>query len=91
MISLKKNYNEYLISGDDIGTTIIWDMSNKYNIKYKIKTDNTIYTDYRIYRCLFDFNNNYIILSHKVIVDVRMVIYSLNNGKLLKILIVLMT
>ena len=44
----KKNYNEYLISGDDNKIVIIWDITNNYNIKYQIDTK---YGGY-IYSCL---------------------------------------
>ena len=33
-----KNKNEYLISADDDKIVIIWDITNNYNIKYKINT-----------------------------------------------------
>ena len=63
----KKNNNEYLISTDKNNVIIIWDISNNYKIKSKIKTD---YKDY-ILSCLLIFNinisnyiiNNYIVIS----------------------------
>ena len=33
-----KNKNEYLISADDDKIIIIWEITNNYNIKYKINT-----------------------------------------------------
>ena len=59
----KKNYNEYLISGDKNKIVIIWDITNNYNIKYQIDTK---YGDV-ILSCLLIFphniDENYIISS----------------------------
>ena len=43
-----KNKNEYLISGDDNKSVIIWDITNNYNIKYNIDTK----YGHDIYSCL---------------------------------------
>ena len=83
-----KNYNEYLISADKDKIVIIWDITNNYNIKYKI---NTKYGD-DIYSCLLIFphniNNNYIITStyndSGNDEDSSTKIYSLNNGNFIK-------
>ena len=84
----KKNYNEYLISGDDNKIVIIWDITNNYNIKYQI---NTKYKKI-IYSCLLIFphniDDNYIITStvnKSVNIDKSSTkIYSLNNGEFIK-------
>ena len=83
-----KNYNEYLISGDDNRIVIIWDITNNYNIKYQIDTQ---YKD-DIYSCLLIFphniDDNYIITStcneSKDIDKSATKIYSLNNGQFIK-------
>ena len=84
----KKNYNEYLISGDDDKIVIIWDITNNYNIKYQIDTN----YGGSIYSCLLIFPNNiddnYIITStfSKSYNNEKSAtkIYSLNNGKFIK-------
>ena len=57
-----KNSKEYLISADTDKVVIVWDIDEKYNIKYKI---NTGYGDRNyIFSCLlvFPHNNNHIII-----------------------------
>ena len=67
-----KDSNEYLISGDNDKIVIIWDITNNYEIKYKIKTN---YGKRNfIFSCLIIFphnsNNNYdILLFHQVILQ----------------------
>ena len=83
----KKNYNEYLISGDD-KIVIIWDITNYYNIKYQIDTK---YED-NIYSCLLIFphniDDNYIITStYNESDDIdksSTKIYSLSDGEFIK-------
>jgi len=86
------NYNEYLISADNNGLVIIWDITNEYNIIYQIDTyyitdeDN----DTNINSCLLLFikNNNYIITSTGNISDDNnksaTKVYSLDDGKFIK-------
>ena len=77
--------NEYLISADDDKIVIIWDITRKYNIKYRIDTK----YDGSIYSCLLVFphnlNDNYIITStfynSDNIEKSATKIYSLSNGK----------
>ena len=33
----KKNYNEYLVSIDEWSSSYVWDISNNYQLKYRIK------------------------------------------------------
>ena len=81
-----KDYNEYLISGDNKDIVIIWDITNNYNIKYQI------HTHYNNSSCLLVFphniNHNYIITSNQGISNDNdksaTKIYSLNNGKFIK-------
>ena len=58
-----RNYNEYLISGDDNKILIIWYITNNYNIKFQIDTK---YGD-KIYSSLVyyphNIDDNYIIIS----------------------------
>jgi len=83
-----KNHNEYLISADDKKIVIIWDITNNYNIKYKIDTK---YNN-DIFSCLLVFpdnnNDNYIITStsskSNVYDESATKIYSLNNGNFIK-------
>jgi len=84
-----KNYNEYLISGDDNKNVIIWDITNNYNIKYQIETN----YEHNIYSCLLVFphsynNNNYFITStYNQSNDndkAATKIYSLENGKFIR-------
>ena len=78
-----KDYNEYLTSADYSKIVIIWDITNNYNIKYRI---NTQYDD-AIFSCLLVFphnnNDNYIITSTRSNSDYNdksaTKIYSLNN------------
>jgi len=87
-INKNNNINEYLISGDIENIVIIWDITNNYNIKYKIDTK---YGSY-IYSCLLIFphnnNDNYIITSTSNTSDDNdksaTKIYSLNNGQFIK-------
>jgi len=82
------NINEYLISGDYNKIVIIWDITNNYNIKYRIDTK---YGD-NIYSCLLIFpnnnNDNYIITSTFNKTDDNdksaTKIFSLNNGQFIK-------
>ena len=86
----KNNYNinEYLISGDDNKIIIIWDITNNYNIKYKIISN----YEGNIYSCLLIFpqnnNDNYIITStYNKSDDIdksATKIISLNNGQFIK-------
>ena len=57
----KNNHNEYLISADEDKIVIVWDITNDYHIKHKIKT----YYKNIIDSCLLTFinNQNYIITS----------------------------
>ena len=83
-----KNKNEYIISADDNKIVIIWDITNNYNIKYKINTK------YRhvILSCLLIFphnsDDNYIITStynkSGNDEDSATKLYSLNNGNFIK-------
>ena len=86
-----KNNDEYLISADVGNIIIIWDITNYYNIKYKI---NTKY-DGKIGCCILIFpiniNDNYIITSSKSfyhlfndIENSATKVYSLNNGQFIK-------
>jgi len=83
-----KNKNEYLISADDDKIVIIWDITNNYNIKYKI---NTKY-GHQIHSCLLIFpynsDDNYIITStyndSGKDEDSSTKLYSLNNGNFIK-------
>ena len=83
-----KNKNEYLISGDDDKLVIIWNISDNFNVKYKIETN----YEHDIYSCLLIFphnsNDDYIITStfNKSGNDEKSAtkLYSLNNGKFIK-------
>lgn len=55
-----KNNNEYIISSEQSSNVIIWDISNNYTIKSKIKTG---YKDY-ILSCLLVFNINSVISNY---------------------------
>jgi len=82
-----KDYNEYLISADNNKIVIIWDITNNYNIKYKINTKD----DY-IFSCILVFphnnNDNFIItssISESNDNDSSATkIYSLNYGNFIK-------
>ena len=86
----EKNFNEYLISGDDNKNVVIWDITNNYNIKYIIETN----YEHNIYSCLLVFPhinnnyNNYIITStYNQSNDndkASTKIYSLENGKFIR-------
>ena len=84
----KKNYNEYIISGDDNKIVIIWDITNNYKIKYQINTKygGTIYSCLLIFP--YNIDDNYIITSSNTSSDdidrSSTKIYSLNNGKFIK-------
>ena len=54
------SFNEYLISGDTAQIVIIWDVTNDYDIKYKINTEYG--NNSSIFSCLLAFPYNY---SHK--------------------------
>lgn len=83
-----KNYNEYLISANREKTIIVWDITNNYKIKYKIKTE------YKgdIFSCLIVFPKNsdidYFISStnkkSSSNYDAATVIYSLNSGQFVR-------
>ena len=87
-----KDYNEYLISADNNGLIIIWDIACEYNIKYQIDTkyikdkdnDTNIYSNLLI----FPENSNYIITSTKNISDYNdkssTKIYLFENGEFIK-------
>ena len=83
------NHNEYLISADNEYIVIVWEITNNYNMKYKIATE---YGD-NIYSCLllFDLFNdkNYIITSTYCQSDENeksaTKIYSLDNGQFIKL------
>ena len=56
----KKNNNEYLVSIDEWRNAYVWDISNNYQLKYKI--------DYDCDNCILIFlenNNDYIITSYR--------------------------
>ena len=56
----KKNNNEYLVSIDEWRNAYVWDISNNYQLKYKI--------DYNCHNCILIFlenNNDYIITSYR--------------------------
>ena len=80
-----KNMNEYLISGDDDKIVFIWDITDNYKIKYKIKTNYRMET--YIFSCLLMFphfsNEDYIITSACNCLSITR-IYSLNNGSFIK-------
>jgi len=79
-----------LIAGDDNKSFIIWDITNNYNIKYRIYTK----YEHNIYSCLLVFphslnnNNNYIIASTYNQSDNNeksaTKIYSLENGQFIR-------
>ena len=86
----ERNFNEYLISGDDNKNVVIWDITNNYNIKYIIETN----YEHNIYSCLLVFphsNNNY---NNYIITSTynqsndndksSTKIYSLENGKFIR-------
>ena len=83
-----KNKMEYLISADDNKILIIWDITNYFNIKYKIKTK----YGSDIFSCLLIFphnrDNNYIITTtynkSGNDEDSATKLYSLNNGNFIK-------
>jgi WD40 repeat protein len=80
-----KNMNEYLISGDDDKIVFIWDITDNYKIKYKIKTNYG--KNNFIFSCLLMFphfsNEDYIITSSSNYSSIT-TIYSLNNGSFIK-------
>ena len=84
----RKNYNEYLISGDDDKIVIIWDVTNNFKIKHKIMTK----YENDIFSCLLIFPqnsyNDYIATSTFNESDdpdkSATKIYSLNNGQFIK-------
>jgi len=83
-----KDKNEYLISADDNKIVIIWDITNNFNIKYKIDTK----YGHDIYSCLLIFpknsEDNYIITStfnkSGKDEDSASKLYSLSNGNQIK-------
>jgi len=89
-----KDNNEYLISADDNGLVIVWDITNEYNIKYQIESNYEINTKkgISIFSCLLVFpennNDNYIVIStnniSKDIDKSATKIYSLNDGNFFK-------
>ena len=82
------NFNEYLISADNSKIVIIWDITDNYNIKYKIETK----YENEIYSCLLIFphntDDNFIITStinrSNDNDKSSTKIYSLNNGEFIK-------
>ena len=74
-----KDYNEYLISSDYNKIVIIWDITNNYNIKYRI---NTQYED-AIFSCLlvlyFLIIIMIIILLHQLVVILIIMISQLQK------------
>ena len=83
----KYNNDEYLISSDYNKMLIIWSITNKYEIKYKIN----INYGRPMLSCLLSFtnhNNNYIITSTSNISEEfeysSTKIFSLNNGKFVR-------
>ena len=62
-----KNYHEYLISADDDKIVIIWDITNKYKIKYKINTNYEDDISSNILMFPPNINDNYIITSSNAI------------------------
>ena len=89
-----KDNNEYLISADDNGLVIVWDITNDYNIKYQIESNYeiNIKKGISIFSCLLVFpennNDNYIVIStnniSKDIDKSATKIYSLNDGNFSK-------
>ena len=83
-----QNNKEYLISGDEIGIVIIWNISKDFHIKYKIKTqyEEWVYSSLMVF--LNNKNNGYIITSTCNIANNIEIsgtkIYSLNDGKFKK-------
>ena len=84
-----KNFNEYLISGDQKNIVIIWDITDNYSIKYKINTNYKNKGD--IYSCLLIFphniNYNFIITSTQSVSDDNdnaTKIYSFNNCEFIR-------
>ena len=88
-----KNNNEFLISAYYDRIIVIFDITNDYNIKYKINTQKDY--DYTIYSCLLVFpknsKDNYIIISTSNIAYyyqnteiTSAKIYSLNDGSFIK-------
>ena len=85
----EKDKNEYLISADSEQKIIIFDITNDYQIKYKINTEYVQET--YIYSCLLIFpnniNNNYIITSASNRTrnnDFPIKIFSFNDGKFIR-------
>ena len=86
-----KSYDEYLISADTDKIVIIWDITQNYEMKYKI---NTFYSKHGlIYSCLLVFpnnqNDNFIITSidsceHFNNEKTTTKIYSLDNGEFIR-------
>ena len=74
-----KNKNEYLISADNY-LVITWDISNNYNILYKI-----YYKSCNAFLLVFHNINNFIIITPKIIdsyqKETKSKMYSLNNGQ----------
>ena len=83
-----KNFNEYLISADDDRIVIIWDITNNYNIKYKINTNYEDDISSNLLMFPLNIKDNYIITSSNAIsnniYESAIKIYSLNNGNFLK-------
>ena len=89
-----KDNNEYLISADDNGLVIVWDISNEYNIKYQIESNYEINAakGISIFSCLLVFpennNDNYIVIStnniSKDIDKSATKLYSMNDGNFSK-------
>ena len=87
----KKSYDEYLVSADSDKIVILWDITNNYEMKYKI---NTYYSKHGlIYSCLLVFqynqNDDFIITSidsneHYNNEQTATKIYSLKNGEFIR-------
>jgi len=84
-----KDNNEYIVSADWDHILIIWDITNNYNIKYRIKAYAFRFDKWS---CLLVFpqnnDNNYIITSCSVGIKEKDIsgtqIYSLNDGQFIK-------
>ena len=85
-----KDNNEYLVSADWNYKVIVWDVSNNFNIKYKIGDFWKLHTEMWTLMLVFPHNNdnNYIVISSSVYIKNPNVsntqIYSLSDGQFIK-------
>ena len=79
-----KDHNEYLVSVEEKQIIIIWDITNNYNLKYKINNKH-----YKLISCcilIFPHNqtNNYMIENTAGHDKYNARLYSLDDGKMIK-------